>query len=46
VLCYQQGEANADEFIKQKMEPVVKYLGNKLYLAGTQISYVDFIFLE
>ena len=45
--CYTQGDRQAiTQSIMQKVTPLVTFLGEKPYLCGDNLTYVDFVFFE
>jgi len=45
--CYTGGDRRKlTELAKQKMKPIVEYLGKKEYLFGAELSFLDFYMLE
>ena len=45
--CYQTGDrASISQVIMTKVAPLVQFLGEKPYLCGNNLTYVDFIFFE
>ena len=45
--CYTQGDRVAITMnLLEKVKPIVAYLGNKPFLCGDNVTYVDFIFFE
>ena len=44
---YRHGDrAKIDEDSKARLEPIVKWLGDKQYLMGDNLCYLDFIMFE
>ena len=45
--CYQQGDRVAISMtLLEKVKPLVNFLGDKKFLCGNNVTYVDFIFFE
>ena len=45
--CYTSGDRAAiTANLLEKVKPIVKFLGQKQFLAGDEVTYVDFTFFE
>ena len=45
--CYTSGDRTAiTANILEKVKPLVHFLGSKKFLAGENVTYIDFIFFE
>ena len=45
--CYTTGDRSAiTALLLEKVKPIVKYLGEKKFLVGANVTYVDFTFFE
>ena len=45
--CYTQGDrVNITMNLLEKVKPLVTFLGEKQYLCGDNVTYVDFVFFE
>ena len=45
--CYMHGDREKiDADCKKRLEPIVKWLGDKQYLSGDNLCYLDFVLFE